>query len=160
MVRTARPQAHPPLVWLYAAPHHNRVATDARSAPIEFRVERKRFSSVLLRAALLLLVFGISTAFACARIYEAPHSALTWLRASVSLLALGIVVFAKNRTIAQRVVLAFVLESASGIAIFLYVDLPFVTSHAPQIAGCVAASYARLTHRDIVTDIHGLSRER
>ena len=117
-----------------------------------------RFSGVLLRATLLLGVFGLSLVFACARIAEAPRSGFTWLRVVISIVSIGIVVFAKRRDMAKRVLLAFALESASGLAIFAYVDVPFVTSHDRQIANRVEAGYAKLTHRNIEHDMRGLTR--
>jgi hypothetical protein len=133
------------------------VAIQGRSSAIVGSGEN-RFSAVLLRATVLLGVFGLPVVFACARIAEAPRSGLTWLRVIVASVSIGIVVFAKHRDIARRVLLAFLLETASGLAIFAYIDVPFVTSHDRQIANRVAAGYTKLTNRSIQNDMRGLTR--
>jgi hypothetical protein len=101
-------------------------------------------------------IFGLPLTMACARAFEAPNSWLGWSRVCVSLGAVAIVMFARRRTFARRLFLAFLLEAASGIATFAYVDVPFVTGHAVAIASGVAAGYARLTHRDLRADVRAL----
>jgi hypothetical protein len=93
---------------------------------------------------------------ACARAFEAPSSWLGWSRVCVSLGAVVIIVFARRRDFARRLLLAFLLEAASGIATFAYVDVPFVNGHAAAIASAVAVGYVRLTHRDLRADVRAL----
>jgi hypothetical protein len=93
-------------------------------------------------------IFGLPLTMACARAFEAPNSWLGWSRVCVSLGAVAIVMFARRRTFARRLFLAFLLEAA--------IDVPFVTGHAVAIASGVAAGYARLTHRDLRADVRAL----
>lgn len=93
---------------------------------------------------------------ACGRVSETPASLLGWSRLCVSLAAIAIIAIARRRDLAQRVLLAFLLEAASGIATFAYVDVPYVTGHTVEIADAAASVYARVTHRDIRADIRAL----
>lgn len=115
-----------------------------------------RFTTVVSRAALFVAAFGLPLVMASLRIAESPSRPLSWLRLAVSLAAIAIVVFARRSSMARRVVLAFALEAACGIATLFYVDLPFVDAHAEQIAHAVAAEYGRHTHRDITSDLSAL----
>ncbi len=115
-----------------------------------------RFTGLVSRAVLLVAVFGLPLAMACARVLETPSSLLGWSRVCVSVVALVIITIARRRDFAKRLLLAFMLEAASGIATFAYVDVPYVTSHTVAIAGGVATAYARLTHRDIRADLQAI----
>ena len=118
----------------------------------------QRGNSVLLRALVFVSVFGVSFAMACARIAEAPASPLTWLRVAATVGAVAMVTLGRRRKLFHRALLAFAFESASGIAMLVYVDLPFYNAHAEQVASGVAATYDGLTRRDLVADLQTLQR--
>ena len=101
-------------------------------------------------------MFGVPLAMACARLFETPSSLLGWSRLCVSIVAVGVIAIARRRDFAQRLVLAFLLEAASGIATFAYVDVPYVTSHTLSIADGMASVYASVTHRDLRNDLRAL----
>ncbi len=123
-----------------------------------FAAVPQHFSAVLLRALLFVAVFGLSFTMACARIAEAPANPLAWLRVAATLAAIALVTIGRRGNFVHRALLAFALESASGIAMLVYVDLPFYNVHAEQVASGVVASYYNLTKRDIVGDLHALHR--
>ncbi len=149
-------RAHPPLVRRLANPHHERVSIYARPGSVILPDVPNRFTGLVSRAVLLVAIFGVPLAMACARVFETPSSSLGWSRLCVSLAALVIIAIARRRDFARRLLLAFMLEAASGITTFAYVDLPFVTDHTNAIAGGVASAYARMTHRDIRVDLVAL----
>jgi hypothetical protein len=87
---------------------------------------------VLCCLAILIVAF---------RIFESPANPATAFRVLMSVLALGFVLFARQRSMMQRAGMFVCLEALGGVVAFAYIDAPFVVSHQPQINALVLSLY-------------------
>ncbi len=116
--------------------------------PIQSRAGRAR--STRLGAVAFALLTLASIAF---RLVETGGTPVAWLRAEFSLVALWVLFGLRSEALAKRAVLAFCIEAAGAIAIFMLVDVPMVHQHERDIGEAAIAGYAAIDHRDLRTDL-------
>ncbi len=101
----------------------------------------------------LMIAVALSLAMLAVRVVEAQVDPIAWLRIAIGLAAMAFVICSRRRSIFERALLAFCIEAIAAVAMFVFVDAPFVDDHAAEIAGSSSAVYARLTHRDLGRDV-------
>jgi uncharacterized membrane protein len=91
---------------------------------------------------------GITMAavFCAVRLLEAPANPATTIRILVSVVAVGVLLFARQHTMLQRATAFVALEALGGFIAFTYVDVPFIMSHQAQI-GHLAITLYRDVHQ-------------
>ncbi len=101
----------------------------------------------------MLIAVVLSLAMVGVRVAEAQTDPIAWIRIAIGLAAMTFVLGSRRRSLVERAVLAFCVEAVAAIAMFVFVDAPFVEDHAAEIARAGTAAYARVAHRDLARDV-------
>ena len=83
----------------------------------------------------------LAAVFTAIRLLEAPTHPATTIRILMSVIAVGVLIFARRHTMLQRATAFVALEALGGFIAFTYVDLPFIMSHQSQIGHLALALY-------------------